>query len=398
MFPQLLFCLPWLVQSDSVSTHKPNTRKQHRALLSMFLPPSRSYRDNQASHIKNLQLVCYSPSRHDLTGVPRHLKTSFIGGTKPLVFGGTYPIDMPLGRRPRQTFDIDVPCDRSTATPSDDIEEHKPVSLSTSASSQTKPKKESQRSTAASNGWFGGLWNKIALRPKNQMKLPDDKNPSIVWDSDNKRWTNLDNDQEEEAGVPPPPPKMSELPIQTVTMAPIRGVEPQVDSSVSPSSNNMYKMNKTRSLRASYVDVVCGPPMLSCWEVACDSDVMFVTDLRATYIDLLEGLRASYVDVLGGSKVANPLVSAPDLFPTMVAPRSNINLFVPAPVPDTAPVSAVSSSTPVVIWHLIVVSARYSPCICLERSDEVSSDFLTPSSGGGDSQDSASDPSQVSSL
>nr|CAD7455561.1 unnamed protein product [Timema tahoe] len=326
-------------QSDSVSTHRPNTRKQHQALLPMFLPPSWSYRDNQASHITNLQLVCYSSSRHDSAGVPRHLKTSFIGGTKPLVFGGTYPIDMPLGRRPLQTFDIDVPCDRSTAvglhkrqsenvlcssqTPADDIEEHKPVSLSTSAPSHAKPKKESQRSkpsTAASNGWFGGLWNKIALRPKNQMKLPDDKNPSIVWDSDNKRWTNLDNDQEEEAGAPPPPPKMSELPRPTVAMAPVRGVEPQVDSSVLPSSNNIYKMNKTRSLRASYVDV------------------------------------------LGGSKAANPLVSAPDLFPTMVAPRSNINLFVPAAV---------------------------------ERSDEASSDFLTPASGGGESQDSASDPSQL---
>nr|CAD7403801.1 unnamed protein product [Timema cristinae] len=237
-------------------------------------------------------------------------------------------------------------------TPSDDIEEHKPVSLSTSASSQAKPKKESQRSTAASNGWFGGLWNKIALRPKNQMKLPDDKNPSIVWDSDNKRWTNLDNDQEEEAGVPPPPPKMSELPRQTVTMAPIRGVEPQVDSSLSPSSNNMYKMNKTRSLRTSYVVVLGGLRA---------SYVDVLGGLRTSYVDVLGGLRASYVDVLGGSKVANPLVSAPDLFPTMVAPRSNINLFVPAPV---------------------------------ERSDEVSSDFLTPSSGGGDSQDSASDPSQ----
>lgn len=31
----------------------------------------------------------------------------------------------------------------------------------------------------ATTGWFGGIWSKLALRPKNQMKLPDDKNPTV---------------------------------------------------------------------------------------------------------------------------------------------------------------------------------------------------------------------------
>lgn len=30
-------------------------------------------------------------------------------------------------------------------------------------------------------GWFGGIWNKLSLKPKNQMKLPDDKNPSVRY-------------------------------------------------------------------------------------------------------------------------------------------------------------------------------------------------------------------------
>lgn len=35
-------------------------------------------------------------------------------------------------------------------------------------------------SSANSNsGWFGGIWNKLSLKPKNQMILPDDKNPSV---------------------------------------------------------------------------------------------------------------------------------------------------------------------------------------------------------------------------
>jgi COPII coat assembly protein SEC16 len=30
-----------------------------------------------------------------------------------------------------------------------------------------------------SSGWFGGIFNKFSLKPKNQMILPDDKNPSV---------------------------------------------------------------------------------------------------------------------------------------------------------------------------------------------------------------------------
>lgn len=30
-------------------------------------------------------------------------------------------------------------------------------------------------------GWFGGIWNKLSLKPKNQMILPDDKNPSVRY-------------------------------------------------------------------------------------------------------------------------------------------------------------------------------------------------------------------------
>lgn len=31
------------------------------------------------------------------------------------------------------------------------------------------------------SGWFGigGIWNKLSMKPKNQMILPDDKNPAV---------------------------------------------------------------------------------------------------------------------------------------------------------------------------------------------------------------------------
>lgn len=34
-------------------------------------------------------------------------------------------------------------------------------------------------SSSSNSGWFGGMWNKLSLKPKNQMILPDDKNPSV---------------------------------------------------------------------------------------------------------------------------------------------------------------------------------------------------------------------------
>ncbi|XP_039227447.1 protein transport protein Sec16A isoform X5 [Drosophila yakuba] len=59
-------------------------------------------------------------------------------------------------------------------------------------------------------GWFGGLWNKLSLKPKNQMILPDDKNPAIVWDKERKCWTNTEGSGEEAESFKPPP-KMSDL-------------------------------------------------------------------------------------------------------------------------------------------------------------------------------------------
>lgn len=94
---------------------------------------------------------------------------------------------------------------------------------------------------AANSGWFGGLFNKLTLKPKNQMILPDDKNPAvssiscvvrmchpncfnvvvcslfsgrvssqIVWDADKKKWISSDGGAEEEEQFRPPP-KMSDM-------------------------------------------------------------------------------------------------------------------------------------------------------------------------------------------
>ncbi|XP_075155918.1 uncharacterized protein LOC142229271 isoform X3 [Haematobia irritans] len=82
---------------------------------------------------------------------------------------------------------------------------------------KNKENKDAKNAGAANqnSGWFGGIWNKFSLKPKNQMILPDDKNPSIVWDPEQKKWVNTDGD-EQEAESFKPPPKMGDMMPQNV--------------------------------------------------------------------------------------------------------------------------------------------------------------------------------------
>ncbi|KAL7630483.1 UNVERIFIED_CONTAM: hypothetical protein RMT77_019346 [Armadillidium vulgare] len=60
--------------------------------------------------------------------------------------------------------------------------------------------KDDDKKSSFLGSLFGG-WRKNT----NQAKLPDDKNPSIVWDEDKKKWVNKDGDTTDEAAPPPPP-------------------------------------------------------------------------------------------------------------------------------------------------------------------------------------------------
>lgn len=57
-----------------------------------------------------------------------------------------------------------------------------PQPKSSSASKSSIKQKQKEREPKPAGGtrsWLGGIWNRFALRPTNQMKLPDDKNPSV---------------------------------------------------------------------------------------------------------------------------------------------------------------------------------------------------------------------------
>lgn len=60
----------------------------------------------------------------------------------------------------------------------DDDEQENAKKHSPNKAKQQQPAQQKQEKTQSA-GWFGGIWSKLAPKPKNQMKLPDDKNPTV---------------------------------------------------------------------------------------------------------------------------------------------------------------------------------------------------------------------------
>lgn len=66
---------------------------------------------------------------------------------------------------------------------------------------------DKEKSQEKSNTW--SISSIFGWKKSKQAILPDDKNPSIVWDEAKKKWVNQDG--EEEVAAPPPPPPKSPL-------------------------------------------------------------------------------------------------------------------------------------------------------------------------------------------
>ncbi|XP_011256769.1 uncharacterized protein LOC105251566 isoform X2 [Camponotus floridanus] len=186
----------------------------------------------------------------------------------------------------------------------------------TNAKPSTEMKKTTEKTadkkSANSGSWFGGLFSKLAPKPKNQMILPDDNNPTIVWDPVAKKWMNKD-ENDDGAATLVPPPKTSDVSFRAPMMmergAPSQPLPPNgedastMDATLKlPTGNgNMYKLPKGRSMRANYVDVM-NPGV-------------------------------------GKSKIPGTASSTPITSPLVPMATSSPQLFVPAPVNDsTAPV------------------------------------------------------------
>uniref|UniRef100_A0A182K1B0 Uncharacterized protein n=1 Tax=Anopheles christyi TaxID=43041 RepID=A0A182K1B0_9DIPT len=206
------------------------------------------------------------------------------------------------------------------------------------------------------SGWFGGIWNKFSLKPKNQMILPDDKNPKIVWDEVTKRWVNTD-EKETEVEAFKPPPKMSDL-VPAVPVAPVTSglPTPMVGPSVplmqsqdpapafqQPMGNAMSQaaagrpsqpigsVNSAGAMKSNALNAVGGgggPVAGEPTKVPTLQSNMYKMQRNRT-------LKRSYVDVFNPSGAAPSQPSEPVLAPAVpTLPNAPGGFFVPGGAPS----------------------------------------------------------------
>lgn len=61
----------------------------------------------------------------------------------------------------------------------DALETPRSSNKSVAEAKKTTEKTAEKKPTNSGGSWFGGLFSKLAPKPKNQMILPDDRNPTV---------------------------------------------------------------------------------------------------------------------------------------------------------------------------------------------------------------------------
>ncbi|XP_050306362.1 uncharacterized protein LOC126743361 isoform X3 [Anthonomus grandis grandis] len=205
---------------------------------------------------------------------------------------------------------------------------------------QSPKKKEDNQST----GWFGGIFSKLSMRPKNQMKLPDDKNPKIVWDEDKKRWVNVDEGSTDPVSELKPPPKLSDLMPKVPVPQSGMGV---LESNLHDSSNlsygsvnfntNMGVTNTPFNVDPSQMTAT-GPMSLPIMGSNMQrEESMMQKQLQQSNMFKMQknrNVKNAYVDVFkqNGVKANTDGVPVPEKVP--LAAPSQMNFFIPQAVPN----------------------------------------------------------------
>ena len=86
-----------------------------------------------------------------------------------------------------------------------------PVKPPAKAPTPAKKKPEQKSTSAPKSGFFSSILGKIGVLPPNQVHLPDDKDNTIVWDEEKKRWVDKNATEDEDAGGSTAPPSDMEL-------------------------------------------------------------------------------------------------------------------------------------------------------------------------------------------
>jgi len=221
-------------------------------------------------------------------------------------------------------------------------------------------KHKPQPDKPAATGWFGGIWNKLSLRPKNQMKLPDDKNPTIVWDEQNKRWINLEAEGDGVVTELKPPPKMTDMFPNKQPAAPSLPPQQPAPTSLPPQPENPYQSTNMgltsnqpvqpnlsqgdtpmmSNQNSHNTNMMANNTMQRAAPATINEEPMVQPkSLQPNMFKLQRGrnIKKSYVDVFNpGAKQPGgaSTLPAPDAFSSLPANGPQINFFIPAPITD----------------------------------------------------------------
>jgi hypothetical protein len=252
-------------------------------------------------------------------GQQQHLQPMSLGnGPVHPSYGPSTPSNDP-GHQNTTYFPNKIPDQQQQPQPSEHTQQKKEP--------KPKPKEAEKKSENKSGGFFGSMFGKWIKEDKTQMKLPDDKNPSIVWDDVKKKWVNVGGDAEEEnTAAAAPPSDMLLMKMQQSsnppTSAPAQNLYQQMPliTNNAPPPNNNNSINSSMRMMPTGIDpsqVPQGPASLNKYSLPKGRP-----------------LKNSYVDVLKPSGI--PTGPMPQLPP----------MFTPAPldIGDTGPASFVTPS------------------------------------------------------
>ncbi|XP_018059402.1 PREDICTED: uncharacterized protein LOC108694426 isoform X2 [Atta colombica] len=207
----------------------------------------------------------------------------------------------------------------------DALETPRQTAKSAADTKKITEKTAEKKSSNSGGSWFGGLFSKLAPKPKNQMILPDDNNPTIVWDPVAKKWMNKDEDGDSGTATLAPPPKTADMSFRALAVEHIP--QPSLpsahnedtlvaDISKLPTGSNMYKLQRGRSIRANYVDIM--NPSGKSKGSAVSSNV--VTPMTSPLVPIA----TSSPQVLVPAPINDPTAPVDFLTPAATPPSGNI--------------------------------------------------------------------------
>ncbi|XP_029846217.2 uncharacterized protein LOC8036454 isoform X4 [Ixodes scapularis] len=112
-----------------------------------------------------------------------------------------------------------------------------------SDSERTRSAGNKPKPPVAGKSWLGGIFGKLLPKASNQMILPDDKDPDIVWDDQKKCWVDKNAGPGEAENKMMAPPSDDALGGKAAPM-------------VGKPGQNRFQMNKQRVFRNNYVDIL----------------------------------------------------------------------------------------------------------------------------------------------